>query len=327
LATALKFALRPAVERDVAALNALIDRSARALSVGYYTPAQAESAIRYVFGVDRQLIADGTYYLAEVEQRIVGCGGWSKRKTLFGGDQYAAREDALLDPRVDAARIRAFFVDPDFARRGIGRAILDECERAARAAGFTRAEMAATLPGEPLYAACGYRVEDSFDIAMPGGFGLPVRRMVKSLRRRKVITAMPTAGYYGTPLAKKLGIKPGQRVVALGAPKDYGRLVAPLPDGATIVTVSKPPIEMAHVFVVTARELNDHLRRLRKTIIDDGVVWVSWSKRASNVETDVTEDVVRAIALPMGFVDVKVCAVDETWSGLKLVIRKGLRAG
>jgi len=136
---------------------------------------------------------------------------------------------------------------------------------------------------------------------------------------------MPTAGYFGTPLAKKLGIKPGQRVVALGAPPDYARLLAPLPGGATIVTASKQPIEIAHVFVRTPRELSDHLRRLRQTIADDGVVWVSWPKRASKVETDVTEDVVRAIALPMGFVDVKVCAVDETWSGLKLVIRKELR--
>jgi len=99
---------------------------------------------------------------------------------------------------------------------------------------------------------------------------------------------MPTAGYSGTPLAKKLGIKPGQRVVALGAPADYARLVAPLPDGATIVPTSKQPIEIAHVFVRTARELNDHLRRLRKTVADDGVVWVSWPKRASKVETDVT---------------------------------------
>jgi hypothetical protein len=138
---------------------------------------------------------------------------------------------------------------------------------------------------------------------------------------------MATVGYSGTPLAKKLGIKPNQRVLTLGAPADYAQLVAPLPDGATIVTRSTKPLEIAHIFVHTARELNDHLRRLRTAIVDDGVVWVSWPKRASKVETDVTEDVVRAIALPMGFVDVKVCAVDETWSGLKLVIRKELRGG
>jgi len=185
--TAFEFMLRRAVDADVDGMNVLIEESARALGAGYYTPQQTESAIRYIFGVDRQLIADGTFYVAlrtggcGGAPRLVGCGGWSKRRTLFGGDQYAGREDSLLDPAVDAARIRAFFVRPAFARRGIGRAILDECERAARAAGFTRAEMAATLPGEPLYAACGYRVVDGFDIAMPDGLALPVRRMLKSL--------------------------------------------------------------------------------------------------------------------------------------------------
>src|SRR5947199_311832 len=134
---------------------------------------------------------------------------------------------------------------------------------------------------------------------------------------------MPTAGYSGTSLAKKLGIKPGQGVVTFDAPADYAKLVAPLPPGATITSrASSTPIEIAHVFVRTASELNQRLKSLRKSIAADGVAWVSWPKRASKVETDVTEDVIRATALPMGFVDVKVSAVDETWSGLKLVIRR-----
>jgi hypothetical protein len=134
------------------------------------------------------------------------------------------------------------------------------------------------------------------------------------------------AGYSGTPLVKKLGIKPNQRVFTIDAPKDYAELVAPLPEGATITSrANAPPLEFAHVFARAAKDLAVHLRDLRKRIADDGVIWVSWPKQASRVETDVTEDVVRAIALPMGLVDVKVCAVDATWSGLKLVLRKELR--
>src|SRR5689334_14809363 len=136
---------------------------------------------------------------------------------------------------------------------------------------------------------------------------------------------MPTAGYSGTPLAKKLGIKPGQRVLTIGAPADYANLVAPLPDGAALVTRASGRPEMVHVFAHRAAELVVRLRDLRERIADDGVVWVSWPKKSAKVETDITEDVIRDVALPMGFVDVKVCAVDETWSGLKLVIRKTLR--
>ncbi|MBK8025472.1 MAG: GNAT family N-acetyltransferase [Chloroflexi bacterium] len=127
------------------------------------------------------LIADGTYYVAVAEDRVVGCGGWSKRKTLFGGDQMKAAEDNLLDPAVDAARIRAFFVHPDWARRGIGRRIIELCEEAARQQGFTRAELVATLPGEPLYASMGYEVTRRFDIPMPGGEVLPAASMVRAL--------------------------------------------------------------------------------------------------------------------------------------------------
>jgi GNAT superfamily N-acetyltransferase len=154
--------VRIAADSDVAALQALIPRAVRGLSWPFYTPAQIERAVAHVFGVDRQLIADGTYYVAEIDARIVGCGGWSGRKTMFGGDQttFKEQDDARLDPAREAARIRAFFVHPDFARRGIGRKILHACESAARDAGFARLELIATLPGVPLYLACGYERAD-----------------------------------------------------------------------------------------------------------------------------------------------------------------------
>ena len=172
--------IRQANHTDMPVLEQLIPESVRALSANYYTPQQIESAILYIFGVDTQLIADGTYFVAESEGQIVGCGGWSKRKTLFGGDQMKDVEDALLDPAVDAARIRAFFVHPDWARRGIGTRIIRACEEAAREAGFTRLELAATLPGEPLYRAVGYRAIERFDAPMPDGETLPIVRMAKT---------------------------------------------------------------------------------------------------------------------------------------------------
>jgi GNAT superfamily N-acetyltransferase len=177
------YTLRLATEDDIPALRELIPRSARALSVGYYTERQVDSMIRHAIGVDTQLIADGTYYAAvtEANGHIVGCGGWSKRQTLYGGDQMKEAADPLLDPAVDAARIRAFFVDPDHARQGIGRRIIEACETAARQAGFTRMELGATLPGEPLYAAMGYAVTDRFDIALPDGEQLPCAHMAKTL--------------------------------------------------------------------------------------------------------------------------------------------------
>ena len=148
--------LRPAVAADIPALEALIAASARALGQGYYTDAETEAAIAHVFGVNSALVADGSYLVAEVGGDLAGCGGWSARRTLFGGDRFAARQDDRLDPRTDAARVRAFFVAPAFARRGVAAAILTACEGAARAAGFTRAELMATLPGVPFYAAHGY---------------------------------------------------------------------------------------------------------------------------------------------------------------------------
>jgi hypothetical protein len=133
------------------------------------------------------------------------------------------------------------------------------------------------------------------------------------------------AGYSGTPLPKKLGINPGASVVVVGQPDDYEDLVAPLPVGAHVVTRMPKRPEFVHLFVTARAELAKHLKRLRPALHPDGTVWVSWPKKASGVVTDITEDVIRAGALPMGFVDVKVCAVNATWSGLKLVIRKELR--
>ncbi|MGE0882137.1 MAG: GNAT family N-acetyltransferase [Blastocatellales bacterium] len=182
--------LRLAQDEDIPALDQLMRRAVRFLSVGYYTERQIEISLAHVFGIDTQLIKDGTYFVAETvevsesgqpESRIVGCGGWSRRSTLYGGDQTKQDDDSLLDPAVDAARIRAFFVDPDFARRGIGRRIMEACERAAAEAGFTRLELGATLPGVPLYEAMGYQAIESFEHPMPEGELLPVVRMGKHL--------------------------------------------------------------------------------------------------------------------------------------------------
>jgi GNAT superfamily N-acetyltransferase len=148
--------LRKAILTDIPAIEALIARSARGLSAADYRPAQIEGALRGAFGVDTQLLADQTYFVVEDEGRIVGCGGWSFRSTLFGGDARAGRDSSMLDPRTQAAKIRAFFVDPGAARRGIGSRILEHCESEARAHGFSHAELMATLPGVKLYAARGY---------------------------------------------------------------------------------------------------------------------------------------------------------------------------
>jgi GNAT superfamily N-acetyltransferase len=186
--------LRLAVPEDVLALRELIDKSVRGLQALDYTPAQIEGALQTVFGVDSQLIADGTYIVAEVDRNtiaraeaarqpteliIVGCGGWSKRKTLYGSDHWTGREDALLDPQRDAARIRAFFIHPDWARRGVGSMILHACEDAARSAGFTRFEMGATLTGAKLFGARGYAAVKPISIPLANGELLPVIHMEK----------------------------------------------------------------------------------------------------------------------------------------------------
>lgn len=141
---------------DVPALRELIGLSVRGLSVGFYTDAQVEAAMTNVFGVDTQLIADGTYYVIDGPEGPVAAGGWSARRTLYGGDQLKQADDPMLDPAADAARIRAFFVHPDWARRGLARQLYAACERAAAAASFRRFELMATLPGEPLYRALGF---------------------------------------------------------------------------------------------------------------------------------------------------------------------------
>lgn len=184
--------LRIAREADVSEIEKLIALSVRGLQADYYSTSQMEAALGSVFGVDRQLIRDGTYFVveeppsvaaisgAEGENEIIGCGGWSKRKTLFGSDHQTNRDDTELNPESDAARIRAFFIHPAWARRGIGRAILDECERAIRAAKFKSIELAATLPGVPFYAACGYVASQQSDVPLPNNLSLQIVQMTKS---------------------------------------------------------------------------------------------------------------------------------------------------
>jgi GNAT superfamily N-acetyltransferase len=172
LAMQARMSLRPARPADVPALRALIARSIRSLGAGDYTSEQIERALRGAFGVDTKLIDDGTYYAIDIGGELAACGGWSQRRTLFGSDARAERDDSRLDPAVDAAKIRAFFVDPAHARRGLGRQLLDACERAARAAGFTRFELMATLPGARLYREFGYSAEPS--IQHPLGDGITI---------------------------------------------------------------------------------------------------------------------------------------------------------
>lgn len=170
---------RLAMLDDVPQLQQLIAISVRGLSKAYYTPAQIESAIKHIFGIDTQLIKDGTYYVAECDGLVVACGGWSKRNTLYGGDQHKALADPLLDPATDAARIRAFFVHADWARQGIGKKLIDICEQAAIAAGFSSLELGATLPGVPLYEALGYRPLTRIDEVLPDGELLGIVKMRK----------------------------------------------------------------------------------------------------------------------------------------------------
>ena len=180
------FTIRVATPADVPLLHALIEASVRGLQANDYTPAQIEGALGTVLGLDTQLIADETYFVVEAvnasgEKVMVACGGWSKRKTLFGGDHATTREPELLDPRSDAAKIRAFFVHPDWARRGIGTLLLETCENAGKAAGFSRFEMGSTLTGVPLYKLRGYHVIKPIEVPLPNGESLPVVRMAKSV--------------------------------------------------------------------------------------------------------------------------------------------------
>jgi GNAT superfamily N-acetyltransferase len=182
--SAIPFSLRLASSADIPALHSLIEASVRGLQKNDYTLEQIDGALGTVLGLDTQLVADKTYFVAEAKaacaRTIVGCGGWSNRKTLFGSDQAPVREPEFLDPATDAAKIRAFFIHPDWARRGLGSKILDACESAARAAGFSRFEMGATLTGVPLYLQRGYHVLERIEVPLPNGAALPIVRMAKS---------------------------------------------------------------------------------------------------------------------------------------------------
>jgi N-acetylglutamate synthase-like GNAT family acetyltransferase len=175
------WAPRLAREVDIPALERLIPLSVRALQAVHYSPAQMEAALGPVFAVDRQLIRDGTFFVVEQDGQVIGCGGWSRRRSLFGGDRERDEPDPALDPQRDPARVRAFFVHPAWARRGIGRSILSACERAIREAGFRNVELVATLPGEPLYASFGYTPVERYSVAMADGLTLPVVRMTRQL--------------------------------------------------------------------------------------------------------------------------------------------------
>ena len=173
--------VRVATIADIPALRALIARSVRELSTGFYTAAQIEAALVAVFGVDTQLIADGTYYVIESPTGFAAAGGWSFRRTLYGGDQMKGASDPRLDAATEPARIRAFFVDPDWARRGLARELYAECSCAARAAGFRSFELMATLPGEPLYFALGFGVLERTTVPLGDGVELPLVRMTRRI--------------------------------------------------------------------------------------------------------------------------------------------------
>lgn len=174
-----EFILRLATLEDIPVLEKLIPASVRGLSREHYSTEQMEGAIGTAFGVDTRLIEDQTYFVVESEGAIVACGGWGRRRTLFGSDHAAVRNDARLDPAKDAAKVRAFFVHPDYARRGLAALLLKTCESAAIAEGFSRFEMGATLPGIPFYRQHGYAEAERLDISLPNGATLPIVRMVK----------------------------------------------------------------------------------------------------------------------------------------------------
>lgn len=172
--------IRPAVREDIPALKVVMDRAIKDLLPAFLPPAVV-LASQEIMGLDTQLIEDGTYYVVETGGAIAGCGGWSRRATLFGGDHSAGRDAALVDPATDPARVRAMYTDPGFVRRGVGRLILATCEAKAKAEGFSRCEMAATMAGEPLYAACGYQRIEPFEAQTSNGVKVPLVRMGKAI--------------------------------------------------------------------------------------------------------------------------------------------------
>lgn len=175
-------AIRKAGPGDIETLRALMEQAIR-IHLAAYLPPEGVTASFEIMGLDTQLIEDGTYFVVEADGQIAGCGGWSRRATLFGGDHSAGRDSDLVDPATEPARIRAMYTHPDFARRGVGKLILDTCEAAAAAEGFGRCEMAATLSGEPLYRAAGYKTIEPFEADTSTGFKVPLIRMGKTLAR------------------------------------------------------------------------------------------------------------------------------------------------
>ena len=178
----MSFTLRKARLDDVPGLEKLIVESARGLCGEDYSEAQIIGAIGTAWGVDTELIRDETYFVVEVEGQIVACGGWSRRRALFGADALANRESEILNPMQDAARVRAFFVHPNWARRGIGRVLLERCEAEARAYGFRSVELVATLSGHRLYSVCGYRGDERVEYPLADGFTIEFIPMKKDLR-------------------------------------------------------------------------------------------------------------------------------------------------
>lgn len=171
--------LRLATRDDVPALTALMDAAITSHLPAVLTPEQVESS-RMIMGLDTMLIDDGTYFVVEIDGQLAGCGGWSRRNTLYGGDHTPGRVPELLDPKTDPARVRAMYTAAGFARRGVGKAILDAGEAAARAEGFSHVQLAATMSGLPLYRACGYEPVEEFTDAS-GGVPVPLVRMLKAI--------------------------------------------------------------------------------------------------------------------------------------------------
>lgn len=173
-----EFTTRWAVEADIDPLRAVMKRAIEHLQDAYLTPEQVKAS-HETMGMDTQLIADGTYLVVESEGKIAGCGGWSMRSTLFGGDHSAGRDASFLDPATGFARIRAMYTNPDFARRGVGSLVINTCEAEALKRGFTRTELMATLSGEPLYRACGYLPVEHIEVESASGVKVPLIRMQK----------------------------------------------------------------------------------------------------------------------------------------------------
>jgi len=176
------YTIRPARFDEIVILNQLIEASSNGLGKWFYTPEEIAGLNRYVFGVDKELIEDQTYYVIEKNGALAACGGWSRRKTLFGGDQSASRIPGYLDPQKDAAKIRAFFIHPDFARQGLGSMLLEHCEHEARKAEFTAVELMSTMPGVPFYTSRGFIGKDYYSLELPNGL------MVRLLPMRKHLT-------------------------------------------------------------------------------------------------------------------------------------------